>query len=289
MESAAEQSPPPAPSGALPASALGAKIERRIAAGDLELPMLPNVATRLLDGSVAERADLAEISELLHSDQAITGHVLRIANSAAYGGSGRIQSIQQALLRIGLTQLREIVLAVAVQSRVFCVAGHEALVSDLWKHSAIAGAYAREIARTLRTNAESSFLCGLLHDVGKPVVLALALEIDSDLSTDTCTGVLGPYHGRVGRSLAEGWSLPEAIVESITHHHDPTAAEQHALSVNITCLANQLAHLVLDRPDDEDTIRRHPVCVALNLYPEDLDTLIAKRDDMLEIADGLTV
>jgi len=251
--------------------------------------MLPNVAAQLLDGKIAENADLAEISELLHTDQAITGHVLRIANSAAYGGSGRIQSIQQALLRIGLTQLREIVLAVAVQNGVFRVEGHEALVSHLWKHSAIAGAYAREIARSLRTNAESSFLCGLLHDVGKPVVLGLALEIDPNLSGETCTAVLEPYHALVGRSLAETWSLPGAIVESIAHHHDPGAADEHVPSVNIACLANLFAHLVLDQPDDEKALRAHPVCVALNLYPEDLDALIAKRDDMLEVADGLTV
>ena len=288
MESAAEPSPVPASVESVPAG-LRDVLERRIEAGNLELPMLPNVAAQLLDGSVAERADLAEISELLHTDQAITGHVLRIANSAAYGGSGRIQSIQQALLRIGLTQLREIVLAVAVQNGVFRIQGHEALVSQLWKHSAVAGAYAREIARSLRTNAESSFLCGLLHDVGKPVVLGLALGIDADLSDDLCTAVLGPYHASVGRSLAETWALPGAIVESITHHHDPAAATTHGPSVNIACLANLFAHLALDRPDDEDLLRGHPVCIALNLYPEDLDALVAKRDDMLEVADGLTV
>jgi putative nucleotidyltransferase with HDIG domain len=271
------------------ATDLRAEIHRRISDGKLELPMIPRVASELLDGGLAARADLGEISALLHEDQAITGHVLRIANSAAFGGAGRIQSIQQALLRIGLTQLREIVLTVVAQSRVFRVQGFEPMLAELWRHSAVAGAYARAIARALRVNAESAFLCGLLHDVGKPVTLALVHDLVRSLSSDTCLEVLEPHHAAVGRALAERWGLPPPIVAAITYHHEPTAAAGHAPAAHVTSLANLLAHLVLDRPDSDEAVRTHPSCAALNLYPDDVDALIAEREAMLAVADGLTV
>jgi putative nucleotidyltransferase with HDIG domain len=275
----------------VPAAVL-TEIERRVASGDLDLPVLPHVATQLLGGGMGDDVGLGDIATTLHGDQALAGHVLRVANSAAYAGGARIQSIQQALLRIGLTQLREIILGVVVGSRVFQCRGYEDLVRTLWRHSAVAGAYAREIARGLRTNAESAFLCGLLHDVGKPVVLALLLELTKKTparpAPQACLGVLDLFHAAVGRSLAERWQLPEPVIEAIAHHHDFTAATRHAGAAQIACLANLLAHLTLDRPDGEAELRTHPVCPALNLYPDDLDALLAKREAMLELAEAFT-
>jgi putative nucleotidyltransferase with HDIG domain len=288
MHAASQHEAEPGAGEAVPAT-VRAEMARRIAAGSLELPVLPHVATQLL-GGMREDVGLGELAATLHGDQALAGHVLRVANSAVYARGARIQSIQQALLRIGLTQLREILLAVAVGGRVFRVRGYEDLVRDLWRHSAVAGAYAREIARGLRANAESAFLCGLLHDVGKPVVLTLLLDVMKAAaaapSQALCAAVLASHHAAVGRRLAERWALPEPVVAAIAHHHDFAAAEQHAPAAAIACLANLLAHLILDRPESEPAVRAHPVCAALNLYPEDVDGLLAKGDAMRELAEA---
>jgi putative nucleotidyltransferase with HDIG domain len=272
------------------------QIERRISGGQLDLPMLPHVAGQILAGGLDESAAIKDLSAMLNHDQALAGHVLRVANSAAFARGARIQSIQQALVRIGLSQLREIVVAVALQSRVFRVDGYEDVVGDLWRHSAIAGAYAKEIARHLRFNVESAFVCGLLHDVGKPVLLSLMLDLGKDAgeapSRDLCLDALRTYHTRVGRHLAEHWSLPEAAVESIAFHHDIGSAEQHGQAVKITALANLLSHLGTTDEQAHDAaetlVRAHPVCAALNLYPDDVGQLIARRDSMLEQAEAFT-
>jgi putative nucleotidyltransferase with HDIG domain len=269
------------------------EIERRIAAGRLDLPVLPHVVAQLFAEGFGESSDVAELSDLLHGDQALASHVLRVANSAAYAGTIRIQSIQQALLRIGLTQLHEIVLAVAMGSRVFQIDGFQNVIADLWKHAAVAAAYAKEIARHLRANTESAFLCGLLHDVGKPVVLSLMLDLrDAQgrrLSRELCVQALEPYHATVGSTLAARWALPESVATAIAYHHDFAAAADHATEARITCLANLLAHLVaVGSAADEAALRAHPVCAALNLYPDDVDALLAKRDAMLTLAEVLT-
>jgi putative nucleotidyltransferase with HDIG domain len=269
-----------------------AEVERRLATGPLELPMLPTVATQILAGGLNESADIRALSELLQRDQTLAGHALRVANSAAYGGSTRIQTIQQALFRIGLAQMREIVVAVALHCRVFRGDGHPDLVAELWRHSALAGLCAKEIARKLRCNVEGAFVCGLLHDVGKPVVLTLLFEAGTrsktPVSRERCVEILGRHHAAVGRVLAEGWALPEQVVASIAHHHAPEAAARHALAANVTCLADLLAHAVVagDAAGGiaADALYAHPVCAALNLYPEDVDELLARRAALRDLA-----
>jgi putative nucleotidyltransferase with HDIG domain len=276
---------------ALP-EAIRAQIEERITKGRLELPMLPHVANEILAGGLDEGAELGTISALLHRDQTLAGHVLRIANSPAYAGRSRIQSIQQALVRIGLSQLREIILAVTFQSGVFRVAGYEDIVRRLWAHSTVAGAYAKEVARLLRTNVESAFVCGLLHDVGKPVVLSMLQDLGRKappLAPEQCIAAMAEHHTRVGQYLAERWALPEPVADSIAHHHNHQTTARHALAAQTTCLADLLSHCALgtDERYTEATVRGHPVCAALNLYPEDLDALMEKRDAMLALAEAL--
>lgn len=271
------------------------RVEQRISHGEIDLPILPQVASQILAGGLDESAALKEISALLNRDQSLAGHVLRVASSAAYARGARIQSIQQALVRIGLSQLREIVVAVALRSRLFRIEGYEDLVGDLWCHSAMAGAYAKEVARQLRFNVESAFVCGLLHDVGKPVLLSLLIDVGKEAgevpARDVCLDTLRTYHPRVGRHLAERWALPEAVVESIALHHDCGSAGSHAQAVRITSMANLLSHLAMAddgaREAAEVLVRSHPVCAALNLYPDDVDRLVARRDAILEHAEAL--
>jgi putative nucleotidyltransferase with HDIG domain len=270
-------------------------VERRFAERRLDLPMLPDVATRILAGGLDDTVAVEAIADLLRLDQAITGHVLRIANSPAYSHGARIQSIQQALMRIGLAQLREIVVAVALRSRVFRGDGFEEIVAALWKHSAVAGAYAKEIARLLRVNVEGAFVCGLLHDVGKPVVLALLLDLQREtrapLSRATSLETLDAYHAGAGAALAREWDLPDPVTQAIAHHHDPGGAPGHVQAVMITCLADLLSHATLcdaaTREETETAARQHPVCGLLNLYPDDLDALLARRPAMRELQETL--
>ena len=273
---------------------LDRQIERRISAGRLDLPMLPQVASEVIAGGLDDSTDIQALAGLLNRDQALAGHVLRVANSPIYAGGARIQTIQQALVRIGFSQLREIVVAVALRTRVFNQAGQQELLSALWTHSVVAAAYAREVARALRANVESAFLCGLLHDVGKPVVLGVALDLAKDagvkLGRARLEETLVAYHTLAGQRLAAHWCLPDATAEAIAKHHDFVAATQHAQTVQITCLANVLAHWALDTDEpatDDPEVQGHPVCAALNLYPEDVRALMEKRAAVLKVMEAL--
>lgn len=273
-------------------SALHQQIADRIASGAVELPMLPQVASEVLAQGGSESTDVRRLADLLHRDQALAGHVLRVANSAAFVGDVRIQSIQQALIRIGLVQMREIVVGVALHGKIFRGDTNKELLAALWSHSTVAGLYAKEIARHLRTNVESAFVCGLLHDVGKPVVLGILLDVCKEtgetVAPDACVALLDAFHTHVGRLLAERWELPEAVLESIARHHEVEIASDLGKATQVTALADLLAYIAV-KPDEAVAAERslldgHPLFAALNLYPDDVDALFAKRATILEQA-----
>lgn len=273
-----------------------AAVERRLGAGDLELPMLPQVASEILAEGDGESTDLRHLSDLLHRDQVLAAHVLRIANSAAYAGDTRIQSIQQALIRIGVQQMRQIVVSIALQGKVFADRRQADLVAELWRHSTVTGLYAKEVARALRSNVESAFVCGLLHDVGKPVVLGLVLDVCAaagQLPTrEVCVGALDTFHNRVGRILAERWDLPQPVVDAIALHHDAEVTPDLGKAVYLTALADVLAYAAVKSDEDcaaeHALLEGHPLLVALNLYPDDVQGLFGKRAAVLELAAALT-
>ncbi|HKO29815.1 MAG TPA: HDOD domain-containing protein [Nitrospiraceae bacterium] len=184
----------------------------RIDKDRIDLPVLPQVAGKVMALVNDPAADAARLSALIHQDQALAAHVLRIANSPAYMPRTPIASLQHAVAMLGVTQLSEIAVTISLKSGTVKIPGHEADVRQLWRHALASGAYAKEIARMRRYNVESAYLCGLLHTVGKPVVLktvtTIAAEMHIPLESSVIIAFLDGYHSRIGSLIATEWALP---------------------------------------------------------------------------------
>jgi putative nucleotidyltransferase with HDIG domain len=260
--------------------------------GRLELPLLPDVAAKVLSLTSDERAAATELASILHRDPALAGHVLRVANSAAFGGRVHIVSLQQAVSRLGFRAVSELVLAASVRGRIFRVPGFEDVATAVWRHSAAAGAWAREIARHRRRNVEGSLLCGLLHDIGRPVLLLalsdLEKEVGEPVPREAVLRAVDAAHATVGGRLARAWSLPAVVCESVEHHHHPARAPRERDAVLTTALADRLAHHLHGDDGDEATVRESPLCAELHLYPEDVDALLSKRDLVLAFLESFS-
>ena len=289
---------PTVTTGALPQHVRDLLIER-LRERRLELPLLPDVAAKVLDLVNQENADAAQLSAILHGDQALAGHVLRLANSPAYMPRMPIVSLQQAVSRLGMATLRDIVVTVSVHSRVFSVPGFERVIGFLWRHSIGAAFYAREIARLRRRNVEGAFLCGLLHDIGKPVLLTSLLDLQSETRTPlelpAIEAAMEEFHLAVGTLLAEEWRLPEQVRSAVRWHHDWHGAAAQSEVAMMTCLADRLSYYAVQGGGAEaqqqaaDAIRRHEVLQDLNLYPDEVDQLLDKRSEILERVEALEV
>jgi HD-like signal output (HDOD) protein len=265
--------------------ALRTRITTHLEQGTLDLPLLPVVATQVLQLAGDPNVDATKLSALIQQDQALAGQILRIANSPAYASRSPIVSLQQAIAWLGMTMLAGLAFSVSVQSGVFKVKGYEKEVQILWRQALATGLYGKEIARRNRHNVENAFLCGILHTIGKPLLIHLILQDRGDFSSQPSWAIMDTLIQELsimaGTKLAEAWQLPEPVQEAIRFY--PDGAYHHATSPTkgamITCLADHLATAIVDSSSlDEEAIRAHPVVQDLNFYPEDMDAIFELKD-----------
>src|SRR5690242_15336739 len=112
---------------------------QRIGEGKIELPLLPQVAGQVMALTNDPSADAARLSALIHQDQSLAAHVLRIANSPAYMPRTPIVSLQHAVAMLGINLLSEIALTVSLKNSTLQVPGYEADVKQLWRHALASG------------------------------------------------------------------------------------------------------------------------------------------------------
>lgn len=267
---------------------------QKIEKGEVELPLLPHVASQVMALAADAAADAAKLSSLIHQDQALAAHVLRIANSPAYMPRSPVVSLQHAVAMLGINLLSEIAFTASLKNGAFQVPGHEDQVKLLWRHSLASGAFGKEVARMRRVNVETAYLCGLLHGIGKPVILrtvtTLAKEFTITVASETLQPLINGYHTRVGTLIADKWGLPKQVAESISYYHDYDHATAFRQECLLTCAADLLATHVL-MPDElsEEELREHPVFTDLNLYPNDIDQLLAGKEKILTIVNAMNL
>lgn len=265
-------------------------LQTYIANGKLRLPMLPDVVLKVLNICEASEGDAQKLADVLHRDQTLAGHVLRVANSPLYKPRMPITSLQQAVNRLGMKQLAEIMYTVTLQNQAFKVVGYEQEINTLWRHAISTAFYTKEIARLQGYDVDKAFLWGLLHDVGKPVVLLtltqLQREMDCPLDTETVVAAMEAFHTQVGGQLAERWALPVMVKECIMHHHDYLAAPTCAEAAMVTCLADCLSYAVMSMEIDDaavESLSQHPVVSHLRLSPKQMEGLLGKVEEVIQV------
>ena len=276
-------------SASAPAGALDALLAAHFADQALELPLLPTYATQVVALCSDPSSDARSIAHLLQRDPALAAHVLAIANSAAFASREPIVSLQQAIARMGVRTLADVALSIAVKTKIFRAGRHLERVQRLWRHSAITAAWAREIARSRRHSVESAFLCGLLHEVGAPVVLQAIEEIQKqcklEFSATETDRAVETFHAQVGGRLISAWSLPQWTRIAALHHHAPQAATEFADEAYTTHLADRLAHFV-DGQDDLQGVEG--VLGLLGIYEEDFEELKGQAAEIQKLAEALS-
>ncbi len=269
-------------------------LEEKIEKRELELPLLPRVASEVIALTSDVTSDASHLSSLIHQDMALAAHILKIANCPVYMPRSPIVSLQQAVAWLGMHNLAQIALTVSMKNGAFEVQGYKAEIAHLWKHALASGLYGKEIARLRRHNVESAFLCGLLHTVGQPAVLRAIITLKNEQGINADWTAMYPliqeYHVTVGIMIAEEWGLPEHVKEAIMHDSTDSLPSSRTKSAMIAALATRLATSLFNpEVSTEQEVRDHHVVQDLNLYPEDLDTLLSKGEAILAEADSMAI
>jgi putative nucleotidyltransferase with HDIG domain len=271
--------------------AVRAELEARLAAGSLELPLLPGVAMEVTSVAAKEDVDVRTIADMLKRDPALSAHVLRIVNSPLYSPRAPIVSLQQAVARVGASKIREIALVIACRTGVFKAKGYEREIDEVFKHSIACALFAQEIARHTRNNVEDAFLCGLLHDVGRPVLLQALLtalrEARVVADRDAVLGLVSELHEAAGAALAKAWALPDTVVSALAKHHAPKP-EHESVPVRIVSLADAFAHKSAEDDLTSDSLLGHPALAALEIYPDVLQKIVQRASVVKDLVGVLS-
>ena len=218
-----------------------------------DVPALPKAAaevTRLVqDPDVSQN----KLAQAIQYDPGLTGNLLKVANSAYFAGPRKISSIKEALTRLGMNRVHQLVIAtVAAKVAKQAVAGYDLPPGDLWGHSVAVAVGAEQAAAVLEKRApDHAFTAGLLHDIGK-VVMGTFIKVDVDplleamekggLSFEEAEKqVLGIDHAEVGATLLAEWGLPGEITDVVKHHHRPDDFDGDLMALDLVHLADVLS------------------------------------------------
>jgi putative nucleotidyltransferase with HDIG domain len=241
---------------------MSAVLPEQLAGAMDDLPSLPAVVMELLNSIDQEDVDIAVLAKKVSHDQALTAKTLRLANSSAFGLQLKVTTIQQAITYLGFQATRNMITAAALTG---CFAENRCAGFDhkaFWRHSIATASCARILARQLRLNQDIAFTAGLLHDIGRLVLVSsfpdkYAQAIEYRKRAD-CTlleaerAVLGADHMTAGAALARHWNFSETMTLPIALHHEPESKGAGFLTA-IVHVANAMVH-ALDIGGDKDEI-----------------------------------
>lgn len=269
---------------------LAEQITKIVAAGDVNLPPLPEVGQKLLELlRDTENVDMKQIAELIQNDPAITAALMKIANSAVFGGLQPVANVSQALARLGLRKVNTVVTTIVMKGH-FDADNHQqqALLMELWKNAVATAIAARHLTSICGGDAEESYLAGLLQNVGKLLIIrAVDLLTQSgqtpELTPPVMAELLEVLHAELGYKVLQEWQLPESVCQVALRHHEDSEELQDNLIVRV-----QAADLITRKlglhpnPDTELNLTNEPAIEMLGIGEVQLAALMIDLEDEIE-------
>ena len=278
--------------------------EQMRAAGNLllGLPSLPTVAARLLGMMGRPDVNLKEVSNLIVSDAALTGEILRMSNSAMFSARGEVRSILQALAVLGTEKVKGLACTVALRSYLGNALQIPAL-KRCWRHNLATAVVSAEIADWAREDSGEAYTAGILHDIGRLGLIAIdparylqVLDKAAIHGGDLCHHERETYgldHTVAGEWLASSWGLPLFIRNAIRDHHLPLDNPSDTVTGFICygcSISDDLGFPILESQERTDApiwnfLDRLPPAQRdrLNINVPELQILIASRVNALEV------
>ena len=243
------------------------------------LPPMPQAAAKVLKLLNCQDTTAEHLRQVIETDPALTTSVLRLVNSALFSLPKQISTLSHAIMLLGFLRLRSLTLASVVAGLKDLIPPSVAEKRDrLWEHSVNTALGSRHLAdRAGLAWSEEAFVAGLLHDVGRFVLLASRPEEYSDLLDKHQGGMptgkqeieaLGENHEQVGGELMSLWNLaPQLVAVVSAHHGDQVAEGEHAALVSLVALADRLVDEI---GVDEDP---RPAAALLEIDEQELEVL----------------
>jgi len=262
------------------------------------VPILPEILLRLLEACDNESTPLTKVASLIDKDPSLSYKVLQLVNSAYFGLRTTYSGIDQAVVYLGANSVKNMAVTAAVH-QVFDVERFDSLkhfdIHSFWYHCLKCATLSRRIAeQTGLANPDDAYLAGLLHDLGRLVLVSVFTEqyesILAGISEETDLlseekDLIGATHAEVGDWLIRDWNLSSLIADTISYHHEHLENIKQALPlVKIIYLAN-----LLSKPGDNSPLFETTEAL-LGISADDLQEICeGTREEILQISSELGI
>jgi len=230
-----------------------------------ELPSMPDIALRILDLSKDEDASIIELSDIVQADPSLAAQTLRYATSSLFGYRGKIDSIQDAIVRVlGFDMTMNMALGIAIGKSFRNPTEGPLGMDEFWRHSVACATLTQRLAKLMpaknRPKTGMVYLSGLLHNFGflllghlfqpefyllnkmaaanpdKPII-----ELEQQvLGMGRARDAIDMGHAQMGYWLMEAWGLPTAVCTTVREHHSENYEGENDVYVNLVKVANRL-------------------------------------------------
>ena len=265
-----------------------AVLKQKVLSSVKDLPPMPQVAEKARKLVADPGSGFSDLAKIIETDQAIVARVLKLANSAFYGAVGKIASVQQASVVLGLKALNELLtLACASGLLKKKLEGYDLKPDEMWKHSLAVAAGSRIIAEMkFPSMSDDAFSAGLIHDVGKLILdpyvferikeFKKALKKNKQLTFASEKDTLGFDHSEIGSAVCQMWRIPREVTTAIRYHHEPSLTPEKDLAY-VLCAADMIALSIAESCEPEDA--------AKAMDEEVLKFLGLEKADIVKIAE----
>lgn len=256
------------------------------------LDSMPTQAAKAFQLASDPKSTLEDFIKIIESDEVLTARILKIANSVYFRRGEQAKDISSAVANIGLDEIRCLLSAAMLKS---LLKGNSKFRSTLWANAIATAIACKHLSFYTKISEGEAFLCGLLHDVGKLILLQrLTLKYEKIIQTyhlsekpsaELEEEQLGLTHLEVGKWLAEKWKFPESVRRAITFHHQnwPKNAKELGKETSPAMLvkaANSLSHaLKIGHTNSYSKLssimseEKGQICTQLNITAEQLTTI----------------
>lgn len=251
---------------------------------ETNLPPSPGSIIRITKLLRDVNSSTRALTEAVSYEPMLVVRILRLVNSPIYGLERNVTSIQTAIQAIGNNILNEIVMMELAATTFGKEIRNSIYARNIWVHSLAVAIVARELTKHLKmSGTEEAFTCGLLHDIGKFILLSNDFENFTLLLDDSGESEMlrceqeqyGYNHAEIGSLVARRWGLQEDVCYSILHHHNPSQASQGMLMAHIIDIADMIANekgYGLRKEEREKMLNSESV-IKLNLSEDDIENL----------------
>lgn len=247
------------------------------------LPTFSHVLLEIYDLLSSDTAGVDQIAQLLQTDAALSARTLKLANSAYYASSRNIGTIPHALTRIGPFDLWWLLFTTEVKSLFYGIDQELMDMEKFWRHSLLVACVSRTLAEHHRCGEpREQFVAGLLHDIGKLLVLQripieygtlLERAAQGESLVELERAELGFTHADAGGDLLDRWKLPHHLVYRVRTHHQKTP---YLTAENLVSAADRLAHRMaaMQQENEDETDPQRSVIDASEKLFQRLSDLV---------------